>query len=267
MFRVLDDRPGSRAAVSIARPGPLLVCAHVRATADAADLTGLRVLLTADLLFRAAEIGGLQVLVTRAFTGEIAGEADVERAAAALGVHPPVLPAADLAGAWPGGMAVVHVADDSAPGEDDHGGILIRAAAARLAEDARPGGPAEDARPGGPAAGALGGQDPLAVRLALMSVPRHQPAELTAGVLTGATQTLGEWRRRVARWAESPSGAMPQSTTATLREAVGNLDTIAVVALLNSLAADETVLPGPRFETFVFADRLLGLNLPQNIGR
>jgi hypothetical protein len=258
MFRVLDDRPGSRAAVSIARPGPLLVCAHVRATADAADLTGLRVLLTADLLFRAAEIGGLQVLVTRAFTGEIAGEADVERAAAALGVHPPVLPAADLAGAWPGGMAVVHVADDSAPGEGDHGGILIRAAAARLAKDARPG----DA-----AAGALGGQDPLAVRLALMSVPRHQPAELTAGVLTGTTQTLGEWRRRVAKWAESPSGAMPQSTTATLREAVGNLDTIAVVALLNSLAADETVLPGPRFETFVFADRLLGLNLPRDIGR
>ena len=60
---MLDDRPGSRAAVSIARPGPLLVCAHVRATADAADLTGLRVLLTADLLFRAAEVGGLQVLV------------------------------------------------------------------------------------------------------------------------------------------------------------------------------------------------------------
>jgi hypothetical protein len=260
MFRVLDDRPGSRAAVTIARPGPLLVCAHVRATADAADLTGLRVLLTADLLFRAAEVGGLQVLVTRAFTGEIAGEADVERAAAALGVNPPVLPAADLPGAWPGGMAVVHVADDSAPGEDDRGEILLRAAAARLAMDASPGDADADA-------GALGGQDPLAVRLALMSLPRHQPAELTAGLLADATRTLGEWRHRVARWAESPSGAIPRPAAATIREAFGNLDTIAVVALLSGLAADETVPPGPRFETFLYADRVLGLNLPRDIGR
>jgi hypothetical protein len=258
MFRVLDDRPGSRAAVSIARPGPLLVCAHVRATADAANLTGLRVLLTADLLFRAAEVSGLQVLVTRAFTGESAGKADVERAATALGVHPPVLPDADLAGEWPGGMAVVHVADDSAPGEDDRGEILLRAAAARLALDARPG----DA-----AAGALGGQDPLAVRLALMSLPRRQPAELTAGMLADATRTLGDWRHRVARWAESPSGAIPGPAAATIREAFGNLDTIAVVALLSGLAADETVPPGPRFETFLYADRVLGLNLPRDIGR
>ncbi|HEY6492589.1 MAG TPA: hypothetical protein VIZ43_04900 [Trebonia sp.] len=255
MFRVLDDRPGSRAEVSVARPGPLLVRAHVRATADAADLTALRVLLTADVLFRAAEVGGLQVLVTRAFTGESAGKADVERAAAALSVHPP---AADLAVARPEGMPVVHVADDSGTGEDDHGGILIRAAAARLAKDARP---------GGAAAGAPGGQDPLAIRLALMSLPRRQPAELTAGMLADATRTLGEWRRRVARWAESPSGAIPKPAADTIREAFGNLDTVAVVALLNGLAADETLPPGPRFETFLYADRVLGLNLPRDIGR
>jgi hypothetical protein len=40
-----------------------------------------------------------------------------------------------------------------------------------------------------------------------------------------------------------------------------------VVALLSGLAADETVPPGPRFETFVYADRVLGLNLPGDIGR
>lgn len=255
---MLDDRPGSRDAVSIARPGPLLVYAHVRASADAADLTGLRVLLTADVLSRAAELGGLQVLATRAFTGESAGKADVERAAAALGAHPPVLPAAHFAGAWPDGLPVVHVADESAAGEENRSGILIRVADARLAQDARPG----DAAPG-----TLGGQDPLAVRLALMSLPRHQPTELTAGTLADATQKLGEWRRRVARWAESPSGAIPGPTAATFREAFGNLDTVAVVALLNGLAADETVPPGPRFETFVYADRVLGLNLPRDIGR
>jgi hypothetical protein len=152
----------------------------------------------------------------------------------------------------------VHVADKSAAGEDDRDGIVIHAAAAWLAHDARPG----DAAPG-----TVGGQDPLAVRLALMSVPRHQPAELTAGTLADAAQKLGEWRRRVARWAESPSGAIPGTTAATFREAFGNLDTVAVVALLDGQAADETVPPGPRFETFLYADRVLGLNLPRDIGR
>jgi hypothetical protein len=258
MFRVLDDRPGSHAAFSVARPGPLRVYAHVRASADAADLTGLRVLLTADLLVRAAELSGLQVLAMWAFTGVPAGQAEVERAAAALGIHPPVLPAADLARASPGGPAVVHVADDGATGQDDRSGILIRAAAARLAQDAGPG----DATGGTP-----GGHDPLAVRLALMSLPRHQPAELTAGQLAEAAQTLGEWRRRVARWAESPSGAIPAPIAAAVRTAFGNLDIAAVLALLRGLAPDETVPPGPRFEAFVYADRVLGLDLPRDIGR
>jgi len=258
MFRVLDDRPGSHAAVSLARPGPLRVYVHVRATADTADLTGLRVLLTADLLARAAEVGGLQVLTTWAFTGETAGKAAVERAAAAFGVHPPVLPAADLASAWPGGPADVHVADDGASDRDDRSGILIRAATARLARDACP----DDAT-----AGMLGGHDPLAVRLALMSLPRHQLAELTAGKLADAAQTLGEWRCRVARWAESPSGAIPGPITTTFRAAFGSLDITAVLALLTGLAADETVQHGPRFETFLYADRVLGLELPRDIGR
>ena len=37
--------------------------------------------------------------------------------------------------------------------------------------------------------------------------------------------------------------------------------------LLNGLAADDTLPPGPRFETFLYADRVLGLNLPGDIGR
>ena len=258
MFRVLDDRPGSQAAVSVARPGPLRVYVHVRASADAADLTGLRVLLTADLLVRAAEVGGLQVLAMWTFDGEPGPQAAVEHAADALGVHPPALPAAELAEAWPGSPADVHVADDDGVGQGDRSGILVRAAAARLALDARPG----EAVAGVPA-----GYDPLAVRLALMSLPRHQPAELTAAELAAAAQTLGDWRRRVARWAESPSGAIPERVSATIRAASGNLDIAAVLALLTDLAADETVRPGPRFETFVYADRVLGLDLPRDIGR
>lgn len=258
MFRVLDDRPGSRASVSIAGAGPLRVRAHVRASADPADLTGLRVLLTVDLLARAAELGGLQVLTARAFTGEPEGRNAVERAATALGVHPPVLPAADPAGARPGGQADVHVADDGAAVGNDAGGVLIRTAAARLAPGARP----DDAP-----ADLLGGQDPLAVRLALISLPRHQPAELSSGMMAAAGQTLGEWRRRVAGWAQFPSGAIPGPTAARFAVAFGNLDIAAVLELLHGMAADETALPGPRFEAFVFADRVLGLDLPRDIGR
>jgi hypothetical protein len=258
MFRVVDDRPGLRGALSIARPGPLLVYAHVRASADAADLTGLRVLLTADLLSRAAESSGLQVLATTAFTGDSAGPAGVERAAAALGIQPSVLPAAGLAEVWPNGVAVVHVADEGTPAADDYGGVLIRAAAARLARDAGQGQAAKDT---------LGGQDPLAVRLALMSLPRRRATELTASTLADATRTLSEWRRRVAKWAESPSGAIPGPTAATVRAAFGNLDTVTVVGLLEGLAADETVPPGRRFEAFVYADRVLGLDLARDIGR
>jgi len=47
----------------------------------------------------------------------------------------------------------------------------------------------------------------------------------------------------------------------------GNLDIGTVLALLNGLAVDETAPPGPRFETFVYADRVLGLDLPRDIGR
>jgi hypothetical protein len=258
MFHVLDDRPGSHAVVSLARPGPLRVCAHVRATADAADLTGLRVLLTADLLARAAELRGLQVLSTRAFTGEPAGRAAVERAADALGVHPPVLPADASSGAWPGGPADVHVADDDVDGKDDRSGILIRVAAVRLARDAGLG----DA-----VAGMLGGHDPLAVRFALMSLPRQQPAELTAAKLADAAQTLGEWRHDVAVWAESPSRRIPEPIATTVRAAFDNLDSVAALSSLSGLAADETVPPGARFEAFVYTDRVLGLDLPRDIGR
>jgi hypothetical protein len=258
MFHLLDDRPGSHAVISLARPGPLRVCAHVRATADAADLTGLRVLLMADLLARAAELAGLQVITTRAFTGEPARQAAVERAADALGVHPAAMPATASSAPWPGGPADVHVANDDAADKDDRSGILIRVAAARLAQDACPG----DA-----VAGMLGGHDPLAGRFALMSFPRQQPTELTAAELADAAHTLGEWRHQVAVWAESPSRPIPEPIMTMVRAAFDNLDTVAALSSLSGLAADVTVPPGARFEAFVFTDRVLGLDLPRDIGR
>jgi len=235
---------------------PLPVHAHVRVGRDTADLTGLRVLLTADLLTRLAELGGLQVLITRAFTGDPAGQGAVERAATALGIHPPSL-AAPL-GTPPGKPVGMHVADDGAVGESDLGRIMIRVAPARLALDAHAARAATDL---------FGDHDPMAVRLALMSFPRHQIAELTAGVLASALETLGQWRRSVAGWAEYPSHAIPEWIAAAVRAAFGYVGIASALDLLDALTVDETLPPGARFETFAYTDRILGLDLARDIGR
>ena len=64
-----------------------------------------------------------------------------------------------------------------------------------------------------------------------------------------------------------PSGAIPEQAAAGFAAAFGNLDMAAVLRLLRGMAADETLLPGPRFEAFVYADRVLGVDLPSHIGR
>jgi len=126
------------------------------------------------------------------------------------------------------------------------------------------------------------GIDPLAIRLALLSFPYHQPADLTKTALAEADQALGHWRRRVAEWAQSPSRPMPAHLADRLRSAGDDLDTISIIALLrdlapdvppadeqpgDDLAPDDDAPPGARFETFLAADRILGLDLPRDIGR
>ena len=49
--------------------------------------------------------------------------------------------------------------------------------------------------------------------------------------------------------------------------AFDNLDTAAAIALLRSLAGDESVPDGAKFETFLYVDRVLGLDLPSDIGK
>jgi hypothetical protein len=111
------------------------------------------------------------------------------------------------------------------------------------------------------------GYDPLAVRFALMSSPYGQPADLVGDVLASAGDTVGQWRRGVAQWAEWPSHPMPPHLTTAARAALGDLDTVALLALLRGLEHDDGAPAGAKFETFVYADRVLGLDLPREIGR
>ncbi len=109
--------------------------------------------------------------------------------------------------------------------------------------------------------------DPLAVRLGLMCSPYHLGADVTEPMLTWATKTIRRWRRMVAEWAESPSRAIPASTLETVNNAMNRLDVVSAITVLRDLAADEALPPGAKFETFVYADRVLALELARDIGQ
>lgn len=223
-----------------ARPGLLRVCAHLP---SGDDLTGLRILLVADLLTRAAGLNRLQVLTALASddgdTGTLAGTAS------ALGIHPPYarIAAADPAAAEKalGGPVDVHLTSDLAV----YPGLTAVVGAAT-----------------GPS-----GDDPVALRMALLSVPWSEPADLTQDALAQAADTLDGWRRQVAGWARSSSRAIPAPLATQIGAAVDGLDTGWLLGLLRGQAADESLPPGVRFETFVYVDRLLALELPRDIGR
>ena len=218
-------------------------------------------LLIADLLARAAELRGLQVVTAAVFPGEPpAQQGYAERTAGLLGIHPAAARASSAdAPAAVGGEADVHIA--GADGAADHlPGLVTRAGAVRV----RPAASDPGELPADPVQAA---RDPLAVRLALLSHPHDDAADLDDSVLAEASDLTVRWRDQVADWAESPSKPMPPHIRAALDAAFGDLDTPRVLRLLTGLALDTDVPDGARFETFAFADRVLGLDVARQVGR
>jgi hypothetical protein len=194
------------------------------------------------LLRVAAGLRRLQALTVLTAEGQTA---PLERAADALGIHPPAARAAPGAESRAlDGPVDVHLAARDA---DVTGGIVERVGAACGPQGDEP-------------------KDPLALRLALLGFRWNEPADLTEDALAEAGRTLSHWRRRVADWARFPSRPVPAAVAEQIRTAVGDLDTVSLLALLRGLASDEAMPPGARFETFVYADRLLALELPREIG-
>jgi hypothetical protein len=263
VLRLPDANTGSPAEVRPASPGVLRICAHLPQAAAGSGITALRVLLIADLLARTAELGGLQALTAVQLTSASPGQAAaIDGDADALGIHPPAAHAdcRDAPSAL-GGPVDVHVTGDDPGASPVPAGLSVSVGAARLAGA----GPYPGAADGGLFAGRRG--DPLAVRLALMSFPGHRPADLDDDALAQAAGTLGSWRQQVAGWAESPSRPIPASVAEAAGSAFGRLDTVSVLALLRGLLPDASVPAGAKFETFVYADRILGLDLAREIGR
>ena len=76
------------------------------------------------------------------------------------------------------------------------------------------------------------------------------------------------WRQRVAGWANEPSRAMCAQYVGDFLAAFDDdLDTPAALRTLRALEKDSEIPPGAKFETFVFADQWLGLDLARDIGR
>jgi cysteinyl-tRNA synthetase len=112
------------------------------------------------------------------------------------------------------------------------------------------------------------GLDPLALRLALLGHRYRDELKLTWDDLTSAYGELARWRGQVADWARSPSKPISATYNHRITAAFDDdLDTPAALLALRALAEDPAVPAGSKFETFADADRLLGLDLAQDVGR
>lgn len=97
--------------------------------------------------------------------------------------------------------------------------------------------------------------DPLVQRLRWLS---DDPAD----------DRLPGWQAAVAAWAEAPSLPIDAVTRAAVLAALeDDLDSPRALAALDALAADADMPDGAKFETFAWADQLLGLDLARDVGR
>ena len=112
------------------------------------------------------------------------------------------------------------------------------------------------------------GHDPLALRLAFLEMRYRQQANLTWASIAAADTLLSRWRAAVAGWAELPSKPMCAGYSGEVLDAFDDdLDTPRALQALRRLEKDAELPGGCKFETFAWADRLLGLDLVRDVGR
>ncbi|MFD8804281.1 hypothetical protein [Streptomyces sp. NPDC059597] len=243
MLRILDARTGEPVTPTPARRGLTRVEAHV----PGLDLTALRVLLAADLLVRALELAGTPLWTLLSAPRE---QAELRAAGTTLGIRP-FEDSRDLASGL-GEAQTVHVLrqDTPAPGT----GPVLAVAPVEWAESDQE-----------PLAELL--DHPGALRLALLSVPRTAPVRLDRATLEEAVRTVAGWRADVAGWARRPSRPVPDEVRTRLRAAwEDDLDLPGVLTVLREVAEAPGVSDGARFETYMYADRLLALDLASGLG-
>ncbi|WP_328934856.1 MULTISPECIES: hypothetical protein [unclassified Streptomyces] len=274
VLRIIDVRTGEPVEAAPARRGLTRVQAH----ASGLDATALRVLLVSDLLVRALELGGTPVWSL--LTGD-RQQAELRAAAGALGIRP-FEDGTDL-GSGLGEAQVLHVMAGGA--ETGGGGPVSEATGGGLVSEVTGGGLVSEVTGGSPASETTGRavvavapvesptaaapdlSDPGALRLALLSQPRDLPVRLDAEALDEARRTLAQWRGAVADWARRPSRPVPDEVRVELRTAwEDDLNVPEVLRVLHRVETWPDLPDGARFETYAYADRLLGLELTRDIG-
>ncbi|QYX81584.1 hypothetical protein [Streptomyces akebiae] len=242
MLRITDARTGEPAEIPRA-----LTRVHAHVPGD--DTSALRVLLVADVLARALELGGSPVLLVAD------PPAALRRRADDLGVRPSETTATRGGGRL---LRVTGSAESGArPGE--HGDAAGDGAGLADTDVT-----VEVAPVHGTEAPTTSG---TTLRLALLTRPRRTPVTLDAAALTQAADALDHWRTAVAAWATRPSRPVPEPVRQALRAAwEDDLDVRAVLDVLRDVEDARDVPDGARFETYAYADRLLGLELTRQIG-
>ncbi|MFJ6211763.1 hypothetical protein ACIQGZ_00195 [Streptomyces sp. NPDC092296] len=256
-------------------PGSRRTLLRVYADASCADgrphLADLRVLLVCDVLLRTAALGGRQSVVGLGLP-ELAPDQvkALVRDAELLGIHPPTVQAGfrDVPAALGGPADVRVVGHGVAVGGGPDGSRIggSRVDSSRIDVGAAPFSAEADADAETLFPGLLA-TDPQTLRLALLRYAPGAPAGLTPAALADAGTTLARWRGLVAQWAREPSRPVHAETVRAARELLAErLDTAAVLELLRGLAEVGEVPAGTRFETFVYLDRVLALELSREIG-
>jgi hypothetical protein len=245
VLRLQDGRTGSYVELASRPSIPLRMCIHGTSAGFGSGLADVRLLIVADVLTRIAELGGRQVIAV--LTAGNLPPGWLDQTASALNLHPPATCGSfEEAETMLGGPADVHVAGTT-PGPRGRGtGTLLDV------------GPVHDVGDW---------HDGLPLRLALLSCRYHDQANLTRAALAEAGESLRRWRRSVAEWACEPSRPIPRETAREIAAAFDDdLNTTAVLAVLHRLESDLGVPAGAKFETFAFADRVLGLDVVSEIG-
>ncbi|MFJ8010560.1 cysteine--tRNA ligase [Streptomyces fagopyri] len=301
MLRITDARTGETADAVRARRGLTRVEAHV----ERDDLSALRVLLVADVLARALELGGTPVVTVADPPAGLRARADalgIRRAEGERGGAGPALHVLVSAGGAPedrgpegSGPAASRPAasGEAVPGEAAGGETIAMDATSTEAASMGPapmGAASMTPAPTDPVsvdqdpvipglftadpdgvrvevAPVRGSADHSLLRMILLATPRRQPLDLAAADLDGARETLGRWRKAVAGWATRPSRPVPEHVRQELRAAwEDDLDVPAVLEVLRRVEHAGDIPDGARFETYAYADRLLGLELTRDIG-
>ena len=220
-------------------------------------------MVVADLLGRVAERRGLQALIAYVGNLEVPGiRAALGGACEALGIQGPAAVATSEEGLPPPyePPADVHIVGAHLTSEPAPQAIRLTVGGCHIdRQDDEVAFAAEIMQ--------AAGSTPLAVKFAMMSVAHYELADASFDALERARMTILDWQRLVAGWAEFPSRPVPPDIAARIREYFERLDTPAVIRLLSELAGREDIAPGAKFETFIYADQILALDLERSIGQ